>query len=698
MGVAASLPRRSARHGARLSIFARLGALRALVFICVASFVVHALAAFGKATPDYYPDEYMYSELGRSIAEGGRPLIRGADSSFPALLQPILTAPAWTLDDVADAYRLIQLLGALVMSLAAVPVFLLAVRLGVSRGMALGCAALAVSLPALMYASSVLAEPFAYPLFLAAVFSGTIALADRSRRAGLAFVFLAGLAAFARVQFAFLPVCFLISMLFVGIRGRTLARELRAQALPLLLIAAPVTALLAFPERQLGMYGALFDLELELEPLRVAERIGTNAMGLMYASGWILVPGACLGIALALTRARSRAELAFGALSLTATAALLLQASLYGDLDRIQERYFFYAAPLVAIAFCLLAARAWPWRRAHALFAGAALMLSALVPLSGYVASFGKVQSPFLLGVARLEQALGDPGTTSLVVAATVAALSVTAIGASLRPRWGSALVLVLALCFSTAASTFAALFNLSNSRAVRDAYLPAERSWVDESGLRDVVLLAGFARHTEAGAQLFWNRSVNELVLLPGAVAPDSFAATRVRVGRDGTLRVAGRSLRRPLLVDEWAALIELRGARPVASAPSYRLWRPTGVPRLAVRFEGYFRDGWLAPRGEVGVWPAPSVGGLAGAVTFTVTAHPDLNGPATLRISAGGERPVELRLAPGDSRHVELPICAQGPWKARYEIDRSTWFDQRFISFGSTRPRFVSDPAACR
>jgi hypothetical protein len=695
MGVAASIPRRAARRRARLAVFTRLGRLHPLVFICSASFVVRAGAAFGKATPDYYPDEYMYAELGRSFAESGRPLIRGAESSFPALLQPLLTAPAWVIGDVADGYRLIQVLGALAMSLAAVPVFLLAVRLSLSRGIALGCAALSVALPALIYTSGVLAEPFAYPLFLAAVCAGTIALADRSRRAGIAFVLLTGLAAFARVQFAVLPACFLLSVLVVGIRGPSLRRELRAHALPIALLVAPLPLLLASPHR-VGMYAGV--LELDLDPLPLARHIGTNAMGLMYGSGWILVPGACLGIALALTRARSRVELAFGALSLTATAALVLQASLYGDVDRIQERYIFYAAPLLVIAFGLLLARGWPWRKAHALLAAAAIVLSMLVPLSGYAASFGKVQSPFLFGVAGLEQVLTDPGTSSLVVAIVVAALSAAAVGASLRPRPGAVVVLGLALAFCAAASTFATRFDVHNSQKIRESYLPAERSWIDRSGLSDVALVQGFAPRTETAAQLFWNRSVDTVLLLPDAAAPDSFAADRVPVARDGTLRVAGRPVRRPLLVDEWGSLVELRGARAVASAPSYRLWRPTGTPRLALRFEGYFRDGWLAPHGEVSVWPATPAGRLEGAVTLEVTAHPDLSRAATLRVSPPGERPIQLRLVPGTSRRLELPVCARGPWHARFETDWSSWLRGRFISFRSTRPRFRSDPAACR
>ena len=66
--------------------------------------------------PALFPDEYIYSSIGRSIAESGEPLIRGGSAHFPALLQPIVTAPAWLIGDVGISFRLVQAIGALAMS------------------------------------------------------------------------------------------------------------------------------------------------------------------------------------------------------------------------------------------------------------------------------------------------------------------------------------------------------------------------------------------------------------------------------------------------------------------------------------------------------------------------------------------------------------------------------------------------------
>ena len=95
-------------------------------------------------------------------------------------------------------------------------------------------------------------------------------------------------------------------------------------------------------------------------------------------------------------------ELAFGALTAPFVAALLIEAAAYGlGGDRIQERYFFYAVPLVGILFALYASRGWPHRLAHGVLAAGLVLLAARVPLSGFAAMDGKTNSPTLFAAAR---------------------------------------------------------------------------------------------------------------------------------------------------------------------------------------------------------------------------------------------------------------------------------------------------------
>ena len=143
--------------------------------------------------------------------------------------------------------------------------------------------------------------------------------------------------------------------------------------------------------------------------------LGADAMLLAYAAGVVLAPGALLGLWLALRR-RDQEELAFGALTTPFVAALLIEAAAYGlGGDRIQERFAFYAVPLVGILFALYASRGWPHRLAHGVLAAGLVLLAARVPLSGFAAADSKTNSPTLFAAARLEQALGDVATASLL-------------------------------------------------------------------------------------------------------------------------------------------------------------------------------------------------------------------------------------------------------------------------------------------
>src|SRR4029453_2636477 len=120
----------------------------------------------------------------------------------------------------------------------AIPMFLLVRRLGGGAWAALAAAALTVASPDLFFASFVLADAIAYPLVLGAVYVGVCALGGPTRRLQLAFAALAVLATFARIQYVFLPVVFVVAALVVE-RG-SVRMTWRRFRLSLLLYAAPL--------------------------------------------------------------------------------------------------------------------------------------------------------------------------------------------------------------------------------------------------------------------------------------------------------------------------------------------------------------------------------------------------------------------------------------------------------------------------
>ena len=358
-----------------------------LVAIVGASFLVRTVVGWLRATPVFFPDEYIYSALGRSLAESGRPLIRGGSAHFPGLLQPLVTAPVWLLGDVAVSYRVVQTVGALAMSLAAVPVYLLAGRLGLSTRVALALAALTALVPDLVYASYISSEAIAYPLVLGAVYAATRALARPTRMAQLAFVGLAVLATLARVQLAVLPLVFAVAVVAVGARERRTRAALREHRLPLGLFALmAVAAVGSGPARLAGIYRPLLDFHAD--PIGVAHWAALDAMTLAYAAGWIIVPGALIGLWLACSRPCSRERLAFGVVASLLSVALLLEAGFLqaslpaGEQDPGTIRLLRRA--LARPRLRPLCGAGWPLRVGHLAIAAALLVVSVSVPLSSY--------------------------------------------------------------------------------------------------------------------------------------------------------------------------------------------------------------------------------------------------------------------------------------------------------------------------
>src|SRR5262249_38677465 len=132
--------------------------------------------------------------------------------------------------------------------------------------------------------------------------------------------------------------------------------------------------------------------------------------------------------------------------------------------------------------FLLYAQRGWPRRRALALLAFGLLTAALSTPPSTAAIGQGKMHSPELFAVARLEQSFnGVAGTTSstifLILAAGVALVTVVAL---VRPRIATVVALGFAAAFMCALSVGAYSFDSKNTRSVRDAFSGSDPSWVD--------------------------------------------------------------------------------------------------------------------------------------------------------------------------------------------------------------------------
>ena len=375
--------------------------------------------------PHYLPDEYIYPSLARSLAEHGRPMIRGVGVHFPGLLDPLVTAPVWLVtNDPVAAYRLDA--GTSTRSSSRSPRFppICSAAGSASRT---GWALSSPRSPSRFRTGSTRrrCSPTRLPIRSCSRPCMPACAPSPSRRFGrqLAFAVFSGLTVVARIQYAVVPVA-------------VVGAEIVADRCNVFRLVAAALARADRARRPAG--AAARDVWLGSRARRLRERrpcpppgsvlhwAGREAMLLTYAGGWAIIPGALAGIAVTLFRPQRRVELAFAVTTLLLGGALLLEAAQIADTDsqRFQERYLFSLVPLLAIAFALYVKRGLPWRIPVGLASAALLLLAARVPLSGYAAAHNKDDSPTLWAVLRLEGFL-SVGNGSLAIALIAAALSV---------------------------------------------------------------------------------------------------------------------------------------------------------------------------------------------------------------------------------------------------------------------------------
>ena len=665
MAVDAALPAVHRTLPLTRALTARVG----LTLIVLASFALRVVASAAHPVPRYFPDEYLYTAISRALASGHLPAVRGNAAHFPALLEPLLAAPLQALFSPETAYRLTQTENALLMSLAAVPVYLLARRLSLSARYALACAAFALLIPDLVYASYTLADPVAYPFALGAIAAGVAALEHPTRRRQLLFLAFALLATFARAQYIVLPAAFVVAAFVVDRR-----RAVHTQRLTLAVFGVPLLAALALgPSHILGYYSRVVHLHVGAELFHWG---AVDLLLLTLASGVILVPGAVA----ALVRPHGRTEAAFAAFTAVLTVGLLLEAALYASNGsaRFQERYLFALLPLLPVAFGLYLKHDRPFRVPVALLSAALLLLSARVPLSGYAEALGKTDSPFLFAVFRLERVVGTAnGSLAVAVLAAVGALGAIAVsrGASAKLAVGGA------LAFVSLASIGAVVNDASNSHEIRHDYLPANPSWVDASGLKDVTLVQTVGSPPErAVEELYWNRSIVHEARLGDALPTDVYAAPRIHVAADGTLG----NVRGNLLVQDFAATVSFQNATLVSRAGTFSLWSSESAPKVSLLEQGRYSDGWLARGGRVAVWP-DATGRVRGLLRFTLSL-PRGSQPVTIRFGK-----VPYLVEPGRLTTVVYTLDARGPWALAFSAQRGRYLDDlRAVSVKSTPPVF--------
>lgn len=337
------------------------------------------------------PDEVLYSELAKSIAAGHRPEVRGVPVFGWGAVYPTLIAPAWALvGDPVRAYHAALAIGAVVMSLAAVPAYHLA-GLFVTRRAAFLVAAMTVLVPSMAFTGVLMTENAFYPVFLLCVLLIARAVQRPSAvRQALAFGGL-GLVAFTRIQGLALVGGYVAAALVFGLtanpaeRRGYLRRFVPSVILLLAVCVAPVVASVARGEGVFGWLGARSGTFASLHVREVPEWFVYLASDLILYVAVIPAAATAVMVTRGLRRdapdhVRLFAAVAFSVIVAMLGSVALVSASM--DVDgtkNLNERYVFYIVPLLFAGLALWVQQGLPRRRPWAPLVVAGCCLLAVV-------------------------------------------------------------------------------------------------------------------------------------------------------------------------------------------------------------------------------------------------------------------------------------------------------------------------------
>jgi hypothetical protein len=555
------------------------------------STVVRGALALRHHITSYWPDEYIYAGLSRSIGHGHL-TIHGDASHFPAILQPILAAPLWRFFSVDTAYQLIQLENAVAASLVVVPIYLLARYVGLERWQGYLCAVYALVMPTLVWIPVTISDFVAYPLAVGAIAAAVRAVDRPSPRGQCVFLALTLLATLARVQYFVIAVGYLAAALWIDRRLAIRRHAIAFASLAPVVISAVVGAL--------GFYdfssGSFSWSTLTWMPLQAYLLAGFASV--------IIVPGAVA----ALVGCRTRAERAFALVVSVVAVGLLAEVSVLAAQEgRFRERYLFILLPLAAVSFFMYLKRGRPHRRLVLVVAAALAAAAAYLPVTRYSKEAYTFDSESMIAVNWLQN------HTTTTIAGLIVALGTT-LGAALALLTGRRLVAGIAL---PVAITISVLITIPTIRwDIRTHQTrPTEFEWVDRTvGDEPVTLVATPSSSREPMlSALYWNKSITrELIIAPGAT--DNYSRTRLRIEPDGSLT----NLSQYFLYNRQGTHASIEGAKVVRRRDDLVLYRTTSAtPRVRDVVKGQLSNGFLSPYTEINVWGS----GGAKHVTFTLT-----------------------------------------------------------------------------
>jgi hypothetical protein len=675
MAVERSLPRVAALSD-RLRVNVRnppKAAAVALAVFVIVSIAVRSLLSRKIATPWIMTDELLYSEMAKSFASSGHFLVRGAPSGIGNVAYPALIAPAWFFHPMATTYGLAKAINAVVMTATVIPFFLWARKL-VSPLYALVAVALMLLMPSFIYTGMLMTENAFLPAFVLAGFAFALALERPTLWCQLFAFGTILLATVVRYQglvlLAVLPTAILLKAL-LELRAesrsgpmRFLASEVRRYWISAGLIIGAACVYIVFEVARgrglssgLGAYQAVtqknysFDVARHWILLHFAE-LGLS-VAILPAAAFLLM----LGLAFTPGGTRNAAERAFLAVTAAAVPWIVVEVAVFasGFSLRVEERYMFFLAPLLFLAFVLWLDRGLPRPLLLTIVAAAipvgllfTLPLGSLLNVSILSDTFGLI--PFLRLSERFVPG-GIPEARHFMLAGGIAA----AVAFVLWPRDGWP-----EFVFPAGVATFLVLSSYSIQGALRDysrnlkdsAGTLGSPSWVDGrlgSG-GDATFLLGTTLETwpetlDLWQTQFWNRSLRSVYNL-STPEPAGGPETAARVD-PGTGVIVSTGSGRPLRARNVVSSLSFGlDGRLIAARPPFALYRTRGPLRVAQETTGVYGDGWMGADAAYTRFSAGAPARVEVTLTRTAWRGQDVPGNARIELTPVGGKPKPLAM----------------------------------------------------
>ena len=607
------------------------------VFACLA--FIYAWQGSRLASPWTFYDELYYTRLARSLVghESLNLQIDGVTHAFTRLYA-VAVAPAWLFPGADTTYAIVKYVGALVMTAAIFPTFLLA-RTVVSRPFAFFAAAGTVAVPALAYSSQIMAESLAYPLAALCFLLTANALATR-RWAWIAPALVACSAApFVRSELVILPAALVLAVALFVLTTET-ARERWSRSRVLAKVAVVAAAL------ALAVVAVWVLSRVSVEWSAAVDRSG---VGLDYVSraGGALVVGmgflpAIAALALLASPARLLVQVrvrAFACVFIASLGACLLYTGVKAayltsvhHANPVEERNLIYLVPLLfpAAAVWLEQRRASvPAIVAAALVAGWAVFS---VPLRFPAYPASDAPSFAVIARAHSEWSWSSGGIRAALLAAVAVSAIVLLALPRLRKRPGAlgrfavAAVCAAVVGWALTAEFYANAVAAGFSRETTTT-LPRPLDWIDGAthGGRAVYIGQRLTRTTDVELLSFWNRSVVGLFTLD---APPNGVFARAWLDPGGRLTFPTGA--RFVVAD--AGVVPL--GRRVVQRGRWTVYSVQPPIRIASAAVGVFADRWMGRNASYWFFTGNRRGTARVTVSRELWCRP--SPPATVTVTA--------------------------------------------------------------